>query len=458
MRTSSPLLLTALILGCTEYDLGRDNDLGPKNDADTGYEPPDPDNPDIRVEPASLDFGYVLKDCPSTQVITISNVGGDTLVVDAVEIGGANAGGYSETGEPLELEPGATAEVEVTFQPTAWIDYSAQVEVRSNDPDAPEVAVPLAGVGSEDAYYEDVFQQGEGGRPVDILWVVDNSGSMSNKIEIVKEQFDYFTSDFVEMDLDFHMGAITTDMGSASDQGRLRGNPRWFDASEADPVGAFGATMDEIFRQQGSNDEKGLATTEAALTDPLASGHNAGFRRSTDSAGNPVALHTIVVSDEDDSSSWSSSGFTSFYEGLASDDELSVFSAICGDPGSGGMFDGGCMEWTSQGPIEASPGTKYYEVARDSGGHWASICTIDLSEELTHLSIVSQGLSVQFFLTHEPSSIALTSVEVNGSEVGYSAIDGWTYTSTDMAITFHGDAIPPESATIRVSYPFDGDC
>ncbi len=457
MRPTLVLTLALLSLSCSEYDLYRPDDAGPKNDADTGYEPPDPDNPDIRVEPTSLDFGYVLKDCSTTQELTITNVGGATLVVDGIQVGGENAGGFSEDGEALELEPDSSVDVEVTFTPTAWIDYAAQVEVSSNDPDDPRVEVPLEGVGSEDAIYEDVFEQGEGGRPVDILWVIDNSGSMSGKIEIVKEQFDYFMADFVDMGLDYHMGAITTDMTMNTDEGQLQGTPPWFDSSESDPVDAFGRTMDHIFRDEGSGDERGLEATEAALTEPLLSRANASFLRDTDADGNPVALHTIAISDEDDYSSWTASSFSSWYEGIKTDDQLTVFSAICGDPGTG-MFDGGCFEWTSAGPMEALAGTKYYDTAVATGGHWASICTIDLTEELTHLSLVSQGLSVQFFLTHAPSSIALTSVDVNGTTVGYSAIDGWTYTSTDNAITFHGDAIPPESATIRVSYPFDGDC
>ena len=93
-----------------------------------------------------------------------------------------------------------------------------------------------------------------------------------------------------------------------------------------------------------------------------------------------------------------------------------------------------------------------------TGGHWASICTASFAEELEYLSLVSQGLTAVYYLTYEPSSIGLTTVVVNSTDVGYSAIDGWTWSSTTNAITFHGEAIPDAGASIRVTYPFDGEC
>jgi hypothetical protein len=451
-------IATLLATACTEYDLGRPDDVEQKYDEDTAPPEPDTDDPDIRVNPSELDFGAIMKDCPSApQEVTIRNVGAELLVVSDIDIGGENAGGFSHDGAPVELEPDESYSFEVTFFPTAWIQYSAEVRISSNDPDEAMVGVTTAGTGSEDAYYEDVFQQGEGGRPVDILWVVDNSGSMSEEIQRVKDEFQSFLGDFIDLGLDFHLGAVTTDMDNPSEAGRLQGSPSYIDHNTSDPYTAFRNTIDEIYNHKGSANEAGLDAAKAALSEPLLTTANAGFLRQRNDDGEPVATHIIVVSDEDDYSSVNESAFITWLDNLESDVDLSGLSAICGDPGAT-MFDGGCTEWDGMTMYSAMAGTTYYDVAMATGGHWSSICTADFAEELEYLSLVSQGLTAEYFLTHVPSSIGLTSVDVNGSSVSSSAIDGWTWSSTNNSVVFHGDAIPEPSASIRVSYPFDGEC
>ena len=118
------------------------------------------------------------------------------------------------------------------------------------------------------------------------------------------------------------------------------------------------------------------------------------------------------------------------------------------------------MDWdaTSGRLLEASAGTKYVEVVDSTGGFWGSICVADFTETLEYLSLETMGMSAVFPLAYEPSSIALTTVEVNGTDVSYSAVDGWTYTTDDNAVNFHGDAIPEPSSEIYVNYPYDGGC
>jgi hypothetical protein len=348
----------------------------------------------------------------------------------------------------------------VVFSPTAWITYDeVELEIVSNDPDENPAHVPTAGVGSEDPYFEETFQQGEPG-PVDILWVVDNSGSMEDEILRVKNEFDVFIGEFVEMDLDFHIGAVTTDMDDPAQSGQLQGSPTFFDENHADPEGAFGTTIDGIYASVGSGSERGLEAVQTALQDPVLSGANAGFYRETTEDGTPVAIHTIVVTDEDDDSSVSSSSFASWYNGLKADPDTANFSAICGDPISSSNWMGGCMEWdTSSGRmLEASAGTKYVDVVDATGGYWASICTAEFSEALQYLSLETMGMSAVYELTYAPSSIALTQVRVNGESISYSAVDGWTYTTDNNAVNFHGEAIPEPSAEIYVNYPYDGGC
>jgi len=463
MRTQLFVLIPALSLACTEYDLKRPDDVDPKIPVDTGDStPPDTSAPDIEVEPASLDFGYVMKDCDSNpQDITITNVGDADLLIDSLTFMGTSSGAFAYTGMAETLAPEASTVLSVVFTPTAWISYDeVELEIVSNDPDEGTVGVPTAGVGSEDPYYEETFHQGEPG-PVDILWVVDNSGSMEDEILRVKEEFSVYISEFMTLGLDFHLGAVTTDMDFLEDDaGRLQGDPIFFDNTSTDPEGDFGSTIEEIYAITGSGSERGLEAVQAALQEPLLSSDNAGFFRETTDDGTPVAIHTIAVTDEDDDSSVSSSSFASWYNGLKTDPDTANFSAICGDPVTSTNWMGGCMEWdTSSGRmLEASAGTKYVDVVDATGGYWASICTAEFSEALQYLSLETMGMSAVYELTYAPSSIALTTVEVDGASVSYSAMEGWTYTTDNNALNFHGEAIPDPSAEIYVNYPYDGGC
>ncbi len=454
------ILLPTLTIGCSEYDLNRPDDPPDKPiKEDTGDTSP-PDLPDIEVEPTALDFGYVMKDCDSDpQYVTITNVGDADLIIDSITFKGTSSSAFSYSGTAETLAPEDTASLQIVFTPTAWITYDdVELEIVSNDPDENPAFVTTAGVGSEDPYFEDTFQQGEPG-PVDILWVVDNSGSMDDEILRVKNEFDVFIGEFVEMDLDFHIGAVTTDMDDPAQSGALQGSPIYFDESYADPEAAFSATIDSIYSSVGSGSERGLEAVQAALQDPLLTGANAGFYRDTTEDGTPVAIHTIVVTDEDDDSSVSSSSFATWYNSLKPDPDTANFSAICGDPASG-WIGGGCMEWDSSSGrmLEAQAGTKYVEAVDATGGYWASICTAEFSEALQYLSLETMGMSAVYELTYEPSSIALTTVQVDGVDISYGAVDGWTYTTDNNAVNFHGETIPEPSADIFVSYPYDGGC
>lgn len=52
----------------------------------------------------------------------------------------------------------------------------------------------------------------EGTQAMDILWVIDNSGSMCQEQEVLRENFEAFISQIIETNLDFHIGITTTHM------------------------------------------------------------------------------------------------------------------------------------------------------------------------------------------------------------------------------------------------------
>jgi len=77
----------------------------------------------------------------------------------------------------------------------------------------PIVSIPEPGV------QPDVFTQ-KGAAQVDILWMIDNSGSMAAEQEKVAERFNQFFNQLIISGVDYHIGVITSD---PDDNGVLRG-------------------------------------------------------------------------------------------------------------------------------------------------------------------------------------------------------------------------------------------
>ncbi len=105
--------------------------------------------PDIEVSPLVHDFGNVRVNTGATQPVTISNLGTSNLVVSALNLTGTNAGEFSFSGVtlPLNIAPGNSFAVPVTFTPATPGPKSAALDVVSNDLDEPMVSVSFSGSG-----------------------------------------------------------------------------------------------------------------------------------------------------------------------------------------------------------------------------------------------------------------------------------------------------------------------
>ncbi len=447
MPRASLLALSGLLAGltgCNEYDLNRGEATNPDVTGTSTTTPEPSDEPDIAVSPTSLDFGGLPKDCPADPLtVTITNEGlADLEVTDiALEGEGSSVFTVDWDGAAFTLATGEEKAVEVGFTPNAWVDYEIDIEITSNDPDEGALDVPTAGTGAENTSYEQTFTQ-EYFDEVDVLWVVDNSCSMGEELQQVRDNFASFVGEFVNLGLDYHLAVVTTDMDNPTHSGRIQGSV--VTPASSDPETEFLTYIDQ--GSSGSGSERGFDATQAALTEPLLSGANAGFFR------DDAALAVIVVSDENDQSGVSSSSFASWMLGLKSDSSMVSFSAICGDRGLG------CLEWVGTDTLQANGGDAYIDVTEDTDGFFASICTSDYDEALQHLSLTAAGMTVSFLLDREPANLSEIVVEVEGAAIAYDVYDGWSYQTDTNAIIFHGDAIPGPGDTVYVSYPIASEC
>ena len=449
MRPASLVPLLTLFVGaCSDYNLVRDQDplVGEDDDEDDGAV--DGPQPDIDVEPAELSFGWTLVDCPAdAEVVTVTNLGDADLDVTDILLEGAGSGAFTHDGVPRVLAPGASFTFEVGFTAGAIQDYDIDVVIASNDPDEAEVAVPTIGRGGETATNEEIFTQPAVGS-VDVLWVVDNSGSMSDVIQHLGDRFQSFLTAFDSTGIDYRIGVTSTDMDGGAN-GRLVGPQPWIDDTDPDPVSLFTQATD--LGSSGSATEKGLDAAYAALTPPLTNGDNAGFLRED------AVLAVVVISDEDDSSTIGVNDFSTWMDGLKADPDRTSFSAVVGD-WNGGVFDTGCSSTGTFPPVTAAPGERYIEVQRNTGGTFQSICDDDFDEVLSYLGYGASGLAFDFPLEQRPSSIAGIQVQVDGTTIPRHPVRGWFYDSTSNTVRFSRQAVPGPESTIVITYPVDGDC
>lgn len=258
----------------------------------------------------------------------------------------------------------------------------------------------------------------------DVLFVVDNSSSMSEEQALLQSNFASFVELIRESFANFQLGVTTTDV-IAPDAGLLRGGVLTPDTP--DLVGA--ATHAFAVGTHGSRDERGLEAAAMALD-----GRNPGFHR------DGTRLNIVVFSDEDDHSDGTVEDWLYQYEDVAGHGNFAVH-AIVGD------LPEGC----ASGSSAADPGPRYLAASVHTDGWRDSICADDYTGILTHVGLDVVGLIDTFVLANYPAPDTIQ-VLVDGASVTHAAIDGWNYDPGPNAIVFNGAAVPEPGSHIVVSY------
>lgn len=285
--------------------------------------------------------------------------------------------------------------------------------------------------------YVDSFRQQRGDK-VDVLWVVDNSGSMGEEQAKLADNFDQFINYFVTLELDFNMSIITTDLVDPLQQGRFQGTPKILRPDTPNLIDTFKTNVN--VGTNGDGTEAGLEAARLALSEPLLSGENAGFLRED------AYLVIIVVSDEDHYGSEGNappsppaSEYIQFFQDLKGP-ELFSLGAIAGD------VPNGCQN--SLG--DAAPGTIYYDAANQVGGITESICEEDFGPVLSRLGEFIGGLVTAFPLSYWPVDDSVI-VWVDGQQLPPGTTT-WNYLSSVNAVQFASDAVPNECVEVRIEY------
>jgi hypothetical protein len=310
---------------------------------------------------------------------------------------------------------------------------------------------------------------------IDVLFVVDNSGSMSPAQTNLVNNFHSFISNFMTKGYDFQIAVTTTDAYLAGDnfynksasaypnytssQKRALANFKGPIITPSTPNIESQFVSNAAVGDQGDGDERAFSSFREALN------RNPSFHR-------PDAfLAVIILSDEDDFSdptrseaSWTRQGGISDHNyndpGLESvATYVNYLDMLTGSTTTTKNYnvsaiatlDSTCKAQENQYYAESIIGKRYKDLANQTNGVLGSICDTSFADSLVLIETKILELSTQFYLTRAPDPATII-VHVNGATVAESATNGWTYQADSNSIIFHGTAIPPQGASINVDF------
>ena len=385
---------------------------------------PEPE-PDIEIEPLNHDFGDVETGCEELTLIKISNVGDADLIINQIFYS-ATSDLSADTGVhgplPWTILPGGDIEVEVIFSPMNEVPDLAFMTVESNDPDEPSVVVTQRGEEHRAGTVTDQWEQTEETK-ADILFVIDNSGSMGDEQANIATHASDFILALDALAADYQIAVITTD--NMSFVGPIITN--------SSPTRVADLSNQIVVGTTGSAHEQGLAYAKYATSLGGEATAASGFIR------NNSLLNIIFVSDEDDFSIGTAASYVIHFQGLKLDPTQVMLHAVVGD------VPGGCGT--------ARAGIRYADASAGTGGLFYSICSADWGSNLQNLANGAITSRVTFALSNIPLE---NTIRVYVDSIEW-LID-WTYDAIQNAIVFDANNVPLAGSSIEAEYGVYGDC
>lgn len=335
----------------------------------------------------------------------------------------------------------------------------------------------MAGCGSNGTSYSllstgQSFKQAKVNSKVDMLWVVDNSGSMQPLQQNMTSNFNSFISQFITKGYDFHLAVTSSEAYLAGANFNHNNAYSQFSDGLTTHTGVFDIVpgtpniistfvTNASLGANGSGDERVFSSFKAALEDP----QNNGFLR-TDSF-----FAMIILSDEDDFSNPNRPEYSwTFRNGIADhkysdpglesvDSYVSYLDSKTASTGATRRYSvsaitvdtTACLNQYSRSSPGAIMGQRYIDMVNKTGGVLGSVCDTSYAGSLQAIQSRILELSTQFYLSGLPVVESIT-VSVNSLAVPKDDSNGWSYNPDANSIVFHGTAIPEAGADINVNF------
>lgn len=306
---------------------------------------------------------------------------------------------------------------------------------------------------------------------VDMLFVVDNSGSMSDEQAMLADSFQTFIDQFMLRNVDFHIGIITTDVTDPSNttywnssrfsgyqqpsRGRLLSRyagEKWLTRNSVNLAAKF---RDNVrVGTSGSGQEQGMYSASFALDAAMTSngGFNEGFIRPD------ALLSVIMVTDED--------------EDIRNGDTLAqriarMSNAVMGlkGPTSPGFRYDFIINLSAAAPATPvtyplASGTNYYPnaylaAASQLVGNQFNVAR-NFGSDLVDIGggIINQA-EREFRLAHTPIAGSIV-VQIDGQFVPEDAGNGWIFHAANNTVELVGSALAQSpGTTLTIDYQYN---
>lgn len=310
---------------------------------------------------------------------------------------------------------------------------------------------------------------------IDVLWIIDNSGSMASSQQNLATNFPAFISKFTEKSFDFQLATNASDAyltmspmwdsyygmiptpsyyegQSQSLKGKFRdgaggSHSGFFVLNPTTPNLNQNFVINATLGTSGRGDERSLQSMEATFLSP----HNNGFVRS--SQGSFLAV--IILTDEDDFSNSTTTAYESYVPQLTPISYyVSLLDAVTGTSGASKRYnvntisvpDQACLNSIFNGAQKI--GTRVQAIADATGGKKGSICG-NFAADLAAIASNIVQLSTKFSLGDKKPIPSTIVVKVNGVVV---PSNGWFYEQATNSIVFNDGFTPQQGASIQVSF------
>jgi len=272
-------------------------------------------------------------------------------------------------------------------------------------------------------------------KKVDFLFVVDDSGSMSDNQNALSHAAADFTKEMSTSGLSYRSSIITTSSGIQGLDG---------DANRILKDGGIIENDDTLLQNKlvagthGSNTETGIWNAEQALQSKTLGDSSNGVVTELGMPKKDTSMSVIIISDERSQYTSRSSGKKfNPSDNLFTNRNIKVYSII--DTGD-------------------NKRSQYDELSMATSAMYADINNKDLDGTLNFTIIMKQiaqdagGISSLVTLAY--ASADIDKVEVNGKAIPYNTVKGYTYIQASKSIVFHGIEFPENSDNIMINVKY----
>jgi hypothetical protein len=407
------------------------------------------------TSPSAIDFEKVPIGCQSAPVtITATNIGlaplgiTDWTLMDCPQT--FEIVDYPVLDDPTpngalvaKLYEGESSEFLVAYEPLSEESESCTLAIHHTASNEPTL-VELVGQGTYVTDQTDVFTD-SATQDVDVLFVVDDSGSMAHEQQNLAKSFDSFIQKASEWKSDFQIGVVTTTL-EFPDAGVLQGSPpfvthaNWEKFINNVQVGTTGSGMEQGL--WAAKVALGSPTTDVT-DEPCEEDGDCGFLHACMNGfcGGPnqffirdnASLELVFLSDEEDQSPESTDEYLKYFraiKGFDKPDQMHIH-AIVGPAGGCESDDG-----------SAVAGHPYLELAQATGGITYSICESDFSKGLESIGEVAFSAKMRYFLTKFPAPTTLA-VTIDGYPCPLLTLGSfnWTYDPVSNSVQLAENSI-----------------